>query len=689
MAELQRLLQSIHGGNKNQFGAPGVFKFDQGAGTQGQNGMGAPGQNGMPNPANGNHAPMPANGNHASPTDGSNSNLSTCGDSESGYSSHGGDTPSSTKSHSPVVSQAPVSGPAVTQAQTGPLPAHITVKTENNMSHVLLDSNGHLRQHMTSAGYVAMLGGHQAMMSTGPPNMAHIQQPPSAAQAYVGGHGPNHLSHANLKNVQSLTCVSSEYDAQHSSNTSPLSHLANMQNRQSTLAMGHSQSSHKPLPSHVDEFNVTESFRNVYIKQEPDMLPASTCSSQMSPHADPDMPPLGTIETLIPESREEPVGERLVLVNQVIETITDAHLNTCNYTSEKVDSGMKKYYEMLKHNPSGMPPHVVEMMKKSGMNPEMMMSMMKPPSMDGSSDGPPGMPGMPPGMPPMPPGGGSPPGLDMMAMMSSMMGDAAGGDGGDPGDAEMVAKMMFGMMPPGMMRGANGGSPPAAAQGSPEAGDTHPSSPDNKTVPPYAKPPGPTAPMWNKFVENMVPAITRVVRFCKRIPGFAELPQEDQIKLIKQGSYEVVVARYTRLFEEDGMFVPTMEMKVPRFMVKRMPMGSFFEEQFSFAKIFNGLEYDDTEVGLITAIMIMNPDRKDLTNKKAIIKLEGLFLQSFYWYMKNRRKNDCENVFLKGLYSLPRLRWINEHHAMAINDMKMTMPGFELPELHKEVYDGQ
>ena len=35
------------------------------------------------------------------------------------------------------------------------------------------------------------------------------------------------------------------------------------------------------------------------------------------------------------------------------------------------------------------PPHVVEMMKKSGMNPEMMMSMMKPPSMDGSSDGPP------------------------------------------------------------------------------------------------------------------------------------------------------------------------------------------------------------------------------------------------------------------------------------------------------------
>ena len=42
-------------------------------------------------------------------------------------------------------------------------------------------------------------------------------------------------------------------------------------------------------------------------------------------------------------------------------------------------------------------------------------------------------------------------------------------------------------------------------------------------------------------------------------------------------------------------------------MVKLMPMGSFFEEQFKFAKIFNGLSLNDHEVGLITAIMIMNP----------------------------------------------------------------------------------
>ena len=46
--------------------------------------------------------------------------------------------------------------------------------------------------------------------------------------------------------------------------------------------------------------------------------------------------------------------------------------------------------------------------------------------------------------------------------------------------------------------------------------------------------------------------------------GFTELCQEDQIKLIKQGSFEVIIARYVPLFTNDGMFVPDMSVKVPR-----------------------------------------------------------------------------------------------------------------------------
>jgi len=47
--------------------------------------------------------------------------------------------------------------------------------------------------------------------------------------------------------------------------------------------------------------------------------------------------------------------------------------------------------------------------------------------------------------------------------------------------------------------------------------------------------------------------------------GFSELCQDDQIKLIKQGSFEVILTRYVPLFSDDGMFVPDMSVKVPRF----------------------------------------------------------------------------------------------------------------------------
>lgn len=46
--------------------------------------------------------------------------------------------------------------------------------------------------------------------------------------------------------------------------------------------------------------------------------------------------------------------------------------------------------------------------------------------------------------------------------------------------------------------------------------------------------------------------------------GFTELSQDDQIALIKQGSFEVILTRYTRLFSSEGMFLPDMSMRIPR-----------------------------------------------------------------------------------------------------------------------------
>jgi len=54
------------------------------------------------------------------------------------------------------------------------------------------------------------------------------------------------------------------------------------------------------------------------------------------------------ISELVDEARRLPVpgSERATLVEQVIRSVIDAHMNTCNYTKEKIEVGLAKYIEV-------------------------------------------------------------------------------------------------------------------------------------------------------------------------------------------------------------------------------------------------------------------------------------------------------------------------------------------------------
>ena len=52
---------------------------------------------------------------------------------------------------------------------------------------------------------------------------------------------------------------------------------------------------------------------------------------------------------------------------------------------------------------------------------------------------------------------------------------------------------------------------------------------------------------------------------CQCVEGFEELSQEDQILLIKRGSFPVILARYTNLVSEKTMFLPLMAFRIPRY----------------------------------------------------------------------------------------------------------------------------
>lgn len=196
--------------------------------------------------------------------------------------------------------------------------------------------------------------------------------------------------------------------------------------------------------------------------------------------------------------------------------------------------------------------------------------------------------------------------------------------------------------------------------------------------------------MWQKFVANMVFEVTQAIRFCKKLPGFADIKQADQITLVKKGSFEILLNRMCLLVDhvKQEMFDPSMEMKCPRDMVVNMPMGFFIKEFFNVAAQINPLSLTDVEVGIFSASLIMSPDRESLDNVGAIEILNTLFLQALYFEMR-KNHNDFENKFARLLGIIPVFKMINQKHTMALNAMKMKKdPVMEVyPALPKEIYD--
>ncbi|ESO03735.1 hypothetical protein HELRODRAFT_191943 [Helobdella robusta] len=217
---------------------------------------------------------------------------------------------------------------------------------------------------------------------------------------------------------------------------------------------------------------------------------------------------------------------------------------------------------------------------------------------------------------------------------------------------------------------------------------------------------------WEHFVNNMVPVLKRVISFSKKLPGFGELHQQDQITLLKQGSFEVILTRYTLLVSDDGMFLPDMTVLIPRSKFACIPLGDFFEEQYKFAVEFNKLDLDDCEIGIISAIMIMNPERQDLENVRTVQKLQHLYKLALSQYMKRSRPattttavatttttttattttttsaatttattnfvtDDYMQHYQKTVDILPRLTHINDLHLKNLKHPEFTFQGFK------------
>lgn len=59
--------------------------------------------------------------------------------------------------------------------------------------------------------------------------------------------------------------------------------------------------------------------------------------------------------------------------------------------------------------------------------------------------------------------------------------------------------------------------------------------------------------LWQQFATRVTPSVQRVVEFAKRMPGFCELSQDDQLILIKVGFFEVWLCHISKMTTDNSM----------------------------------------------------------------------------------------------------------------------------------------
>ena len=143
----------------------------------------------------------------------------------------------------------------------------------------------------------------------------------------------------------------------------------------------------------------------------------------------------------------------------------------------------------------------------------------------------------------------------------------------------------------------------------------------------------------DQFMETVIPLISNVVKYCKHIPGFGQLDDHDRVQLLKSGSFELVCTNSFMLVDARNrlMLTPDLEWLMDAEAVRLMPLGFFMIDVFELAVRASALKLTDAEIGLLNAVLIMNPNRADLHDRTFVDELHATLLHVLYKHVKYSR----------------------------------------------------
>ncbi|KAM6231919.1 nuclear receptor ROR-beta-like [Spheniscus humboldti] len=195
--------------------------------------------------------------------------------------------------------------------------------------------------------------------------------------------------------------------------------------------------------------------------------------------------------------------------------------------------------------------------------------------------------------------------------------------------------------------------------------------------------------MWQQCSLQISNAIQYVVEFAKRIDGFMELCQNDQIILLKAGCLEVLLIRMIRAFNPlnntvlfEGKFGGVQ-------MFKSLGCDDLISAVFELGRTLCRLQLSDEELALFTAAVLLSPDRPWLTESKKVQKLQDKIYVALQHEIQ--KKHSTEDKLSKMVSKLPLMKTICNLHLDKLEFFRLLHPetAMNFPPLYKEVFNSE
>ncbi|CAG4958085.1 unnamed protein product [Parnassius apollo] len=197
--------------------------------------------------------------------------------------------------------------------------------------------------------------------------------------------------------------------------------------------------------------------------------------------------------------------------------------------------------------------------------------------------------------------------------------------------------------------------------------------------------------MWLDCADKLTGMIQNIIEFAKLIPGFMKLTQDDQILLLKSGSFELAIVRLSRLIDvnREQVLYGDVVLPIRECVHARDPRDmALVVGIFDAAKTIARLKLTETELALYQSLVLLWPERHGVRGNPEIQCLFNMSMAAM------RHEIETNHAPLKGdvtvldtlLTKIPTFRELSLMHLEALCRFKAAHPHHVFPALYKELF---